>query len=72
MKYNESSTSFGCCWFSYIIYRLASANESHTYTIHRFTDTTGQYLVKAAGEPSLDPVFLLDSDALASAKAATV
>lgn len=50
---------------------VGRANESHTYTIHRFTDTTGQYLVKVAGEPSPDPVFLLDSDALASAKAAT-
>lgn len=51
---------------------VASANESHTLTTYRFTGTTGQCLVKAAGEPSLDPVFPLDSDALASAKVATV
>lgn len=37
----------------------------------RSTDTTGQWRVRAADEPSLDPVFRRDSDASASATAAT-
>lgn len=56
---------------------LPVQNDSHSavsvtvWTTDRSTGTTGRCHARAADEPSLDPVFHQDSDALASATAAT-